>query len=836
MGYHQIRIREQDIPKTAFRTSFGSYEYTVMSFGLANAPPTFSRMMNFIFNPYTNEFVLVYLDDILVFSKNKEDHAKHLRLVLDKLREHQFYAKFSKCEFWLDEVLYLGHIISAKGIAVNPEKVSAIVNWEPPQNVKQLRSFLGLASYCRRFVENFSKIAKPLSNLLQKHVKYVWSPECDIAFNTLKEKLITAPVLTPPDESKPYEVFCDASLQGLGAVLMQEKKVVVYTSRQLKPNEKNYPTHDLELAAVVHALLTWRHLLLGRKVDIFTDHKSLKYIFTQPNLNLRQTRWVEMIQEYNPSIEYTPGKANVIADALSRKAYCNSLILKPYQPELCEVFRKLNLQVVPQGFLANLQVSPTLADQICQAQLLDAMVKKVKIGIAKSQPKYKCYRLDDKDTLFFEDRIVVPKGDLRKVIMNEAHNSLLSIHPGSTKMYQDLKQAYWWTRMKREIAQFVNECDVCRRVKAEHQRPAGLLQPLAIPEWKFDHIEMDFMTGFPKSKHGNDAIFIVIDKLTKVAHFLPIKESITAAQLAELYTSRIVSLHGIPQVISSDRGSIFTSKFWDSFQKAMGTNIRFSTAFHPQTSGQVERVNQILEDMLRACVISFGMKWEDCLPYAEFSYNNSFQASSGKAPFEILYGRKCRTPLNWSETGERQLLGNDLITEAEEMCKVIRDNLKAAQSRQKGYYDSKHRDLAFEIGDHVYLHVSPMKGTRRFGIKGKLAPRYVGPFKIVSKRGDLAYQLELPSNFANVHDVFHVSQLRKCFKTPDRTVNFEDIELQEDLSYREHPVAILEETERKTRNKSIKFLKVKWSHHSDREATWEREDHLRSEYPEFFQS
>ena len=268
----------------------------------------------------------------------------------------------------------------------------------------------------------------------------------------------------------------------------------------------------------------------------------------------------------------------------------------------------------------------------------------------------------------------------------------------------------------------------------------------------------------------------------------------------------------------------------------MGTKIRFSTAFHPQTSGQVERVNQILEDMLRACVISFGMKWEDCLPFAEFSYNNSFQASAGKAPFEILYGRKCRTPLNWSETGERQLLGNDLISEAEEMCKVIRENLKAAQSRQKSYYDGKHRDLAFNIDDHVYLRVSPMKGTQRFGIKGKLAPRYVGPFKILGKRGDLAYQLELPSNFANVHDVFHVSQLRKCFKAPERMIPFEEIDLQQDLSYREHPVAILEETERKTRNKSIKFLKVKWSHHTDREATWEREDHLCSEYPSFFQS
>lgn len=362
----------------------------------------------------------------------------------------------------------------------------------------------------------------------------------------------------------------------------------------------------------------------------------------------------------------------MIADALIRKAYYNSLILPPVQLDLCEAFRKINLQLIPQGFLANLQIAPTLEDQIHEAQLLDAMVKKVKHGIAEGLPKYKCYRVDERDTLFFEDRLVVPKGDLRKLIMNEAHNSLLSIHLGSSKMYHDLKSSYWWTRMKHEITQFVNECDVCRRVKAEHQRPAGLLQPLAIPEWRFDHIEMDFVTGFPKSKKGKDAIFVVIDKVTKVAHFLSVKESITAAQLAELYTSRVVSLHGIPQLITSDRGSIFTFRFWDSFQQAMGTKIRFSTAFHPQTNGQVERVNQILEDMLRVCVISYGMKWEDCLSLAKFSYNNSFQESSGKAPFEILYGIKCHTPLNWYETGERQLLGNDMISKAEEMCRVRR--------------------------------------------------------------------------------------------------------------------------------------------------------------------
>ena len=219
-------------------------------------------------------------------------------------------------------------------------------------------------------------------------------------------------------------------------------------------------------------------------------------------------------------------------------------------------------------------------------------------------------------------------------------------------------------------------------------------------------------------------------------------------------------------MISSDRGSIFTSKFWDSCQSAMGTKIRFSTAFHPQTSGQVERVNQVLEDMLRVCVISFGMKWEDCLPFAEFSYNNNYQASSGKAPFEILYARKCRTPLNWSQTGERQILGNDMIEEAEEICRIICDNLRAPQSRQKSYYDSKHHDMSYELDDFVYLKVSPMKGMQRFGIKGNLAPRLIGPFRVVGKRGDLAYQLELPSTFANVHDVFHVSQLRRCFKTP----------------------------------------------------------------------
>src|ERR1044071_3380445 len=295
-------------------------------------------------------------------------------------------------------------------------------------------------------------------------------------------------------------------------------------------------------------------------------------------------------------------------------------------------------------------------------------VRRIKENIASRVAK--CFSTDSKGTVFFENRLVVPKNkELRQLILKEAHDTPLSIHPGSTKMYRDLRQRFWWTRMKRDIARFVAECDVCRRINAEHQRPAGTLQPLPIPEWKWDKVGMDFITGFPKTQKGNDAIFVVIDRLSKDAHFLPVCESITASQLADLYVSRIVSLHGVPLEINSDRGSLFTSRFWESFHNVMGTHLSFSTAFHPQSSGQVERVNQILEDMLRACVISFGKNWEKSLPFAEFAYNNSYQSSLNMAPFEFLYGRRCRTPLNWSETGERQFFGPDMIKEAEEQVR-----------------------------------------------------------------------------------------------------------------------------------------------------------------------
>ena len=393
--------------------------------------------------------------------------------------------------------------------------------------------------------------------------------------------------------------------------------------------------------------------------------------------------------------------------------------------------------------------------------------------------------------------------------------------------------------MKREIGSYIAKCDICQRVKAEHQRPAGLLQPLQIPEWKWDSVGMDFITGLPKSSKGNDSIWVVVDRLTKVSHFIAVKTTYQGPKLAELYISRIVALHGTPKLIVSDRGSQFTSRFWQKVHEGLGTHLNLSTAYHPQTDGQTERVNQILEDMLRACVLEYGSKWEDCLPYAEFSYNNSYQASLQMAPFEALYGRKCRTPLNWSEVGESQVFGPDVLREAEEKVHKIREYLKTAQSRQKSYADKRRREMTFEIGDFVYLKVSPLKGMQRFQLKGKLAPRYVGPFQVLSRRGEVSYQLELPEEMSAVHDVFHISLLRKWLEVPEKTEVFKNIDhrsvdINKDLTYREVPIRILEEALRTTRTRSIKFLKIQWSNHTEEEATWEREEDMKKEFPDLF--
>ncbi|KAA0043380.1 pol protein [Cucumis melo var. makuwa] len=517
------------------------------------------------------------------------------------------------------------------------------------------------------------------------------------------------------------------------------------------------------------------HYLYGEKIQIFTDHKSLKYFFTQKELNMRQRRWLELVKDYDCEILYHPGKANVVADALSRK-------------------------------LAQLTVQPTLRQRIIDAQSNDPYLVE-KRGLAEVGQAVE-FSISSDGGLLFERRLCVPSDSAVKTeLLSEAHSSSFSMHPGSTKMYQDLKRVYWWRNMKREVAEFVSRCLVCQQVKAPRQKPAGLLQPLSIPEWK----------------------------LTKSAHFVPGKSTYTASKWAQLYMSEIVRLHGVPVSIVSDRDARFTSKFWKGLQTAMGTRLDFSTAFHPQTDGQTERLNKVLEDMLRACALEFPGSWDSHLHLMEFAYNNSYQATIGMAPFEALYGKCCRSLVCWGEVGEQRLMGPELVQSTNEAIQKIRSRMHTAQSRQKSYADVRRKDLEFEVGDKVFLKVARMRGVLRLKRRGKLSPRFVGPFEILERIGPVAYRLALPPSLSTVHDVFHVSMLRKYVPDPSHVVDYEPLEIDENLSYAEQPVEVLAREVKTFRNKEIPLVKVLWRNHRVEEATWEREDDMRSRYPELFE-
>ncbi|CAA7041521.1 unnamed protein product [Microthlaspi erraticum] len=802
-GYHQIPIAESDVRKTAFRTRYGHYEFVVMPFGLTNAPAAFMKLMNNVFRDCLDEFVIIFIDDILIYSKSPEEHTVHLSTVMKRLREHHLFAKLSKCSFWQREIGFLGHVVSDKGVSVDPEKIKSIAEWPRPRNASEIRSFLGLAGYYRRFVKGFASMASPMTRLTGKDVWFELSAECEKCFGKLKDMLTSTPVLTIPRPDEPYTVYTDASKTGLGCVLMQHGSVIAYGSRQLRKHECNYPTHDLEMAAVVFALKIWKPYLYGAKVQVFTDHKSLKYIFTQPGLNMRQQRWMESIADFDVDIAYHPGKANLVADALSRKRVAKDS--DKDMSGLVEMIGTLRLaaltdELEPLGLGAADQAD--LLTRVRLAQQLDEELVKA------SKNEQTEYQVSKNGTIVVHGRVCVPKDqELREEILKEAHHSKFSIHPGSTKMYQDLKRYYHWVVMKRDVAKWIAGCQTCQMVKTEHEVPGGLLQSLPIPEWKWDMITMDFVTGLPACGKL-DAIWVIVDRLTKSAHFL---------------------------AIISDRDARFSSSFWRAFQKRLGTKVHMSTAYHPQTDGQSERTIRTLEDLLRTCVLDWGGKWKDYLPLAEFSYNNSFQASIGMSPYEALYGRPCRTPLCWTQVGERSLYGRDFVEETTERIRVLKLKMKEAQDRQKSYADKHRRELEFQAGDMVFVKLITFKGKDKAAATGKLKPRYMGPYKVLERIGAVAYKLELPPALVAFHPVFHVSLLRRRVTNGDNVVSEPPPDLQENLTVEGRPVRIVGRRVKSVGRKRIKMVQVVWDCEGEEETTWEPESRMEEKFSKWFE-
>jgi hypothetical protein len=536
-GYHQIRMKEEDIPKTTFRTHEGHYEFLVMPFGLTNAPSTFQGLMNSIFNPFLRKFVLVFFDDILIYSKSWEDHVRHVDKVLQLLKEKQLYAKPSKCFFGVKEVEYLGHIVSHEGVKVDPNKIKAMMDWSIPKTLKNLRGFLGLTGYYRKFVRNYGRITTPLTTLTKKDA-FSWTPEETQYFEQLKEVMCKAHVLTTPDFTKTFIVECDASRNGIGVVLMQEGRPLAFESRPLKGKDLHKPIYEKEMMEILHALKKWRPYLIGRNFKVKIDHDSLKY-FLEQRLSLEeQQKWVTKILGYDFEIIYKKGKKNVVADALSRKD-------EDVEAFLCAI------SIIQPDWIIEAR------DEWKNDENMWTLIQRLQQDSSASDTfTWK------NDSLWYKDHLYLCKNSqLKQKVLLELHTSPVGGHSGFLKTYHRVKKEFFWDGLKTDVQRFVVECLVFQQNKVETIKTLGLLQPLAIPSQCWEEVSMDFITGLPKSE-GKSVIMVIVDRLTKYTHFCALSHPFKSSTVSTAFMETVQKLHGSPKIIVSDRDPIFTGHFW----------------------------------------------------------------------------------------------------------------------------------------------------------------------------------------------------------------------------------------------------------------------------------
>ena len=821
-GYHQIRILLEDIHKTAFRTRYGHYEFRVLPFGLCNAPATFMRLMQDIFREELDIFMVIYIDDILIFSKSEEEHIGHVQQVLEKLRQNKLFAKLSKCDFAKDRIEYLGHIVSAQGIHPDPKKVSVIKDWPRPKSVNELQRFLGMVNFYRRFMEKFAYVAQPLTDLLLQERTFEWTEKEQGAFELLKGALMKTPVLLLPNLDIPFTVTTDASQTAIGAVLTQLGQddglshPVAFESRKLKEAEQNYPVHELELLAIVHALRTWRVYLLGRHFQVFTDHHSLTYLQTQPSLSKRQARWVEFLQEFDFEIIYKPGKNNQVADALSR---------------VSEVTQEIgNIEIVQLDSKIKEQLIAGYQEDQLFKEIYNALLQPTVKADTSLVSKLKHYQLQD-DLLLYQAnplgrvRLCIPNiTEIRQLILHDAHDAPIAGHFGFDKTYELIQRNYYWPGQVHTIKAYVQSCDSCQRNKPRVQHPQGLLQPLDSPAKQWEQVSLDLITSLPQTANGFDAIVVFVDRLTKMAHFCPCTTEATGEIVAKIFFDNVFKLHGLPTVLISDRDPRFTGKFWEALFDLLGTKLGMSTSRHPQTDGQTERTNRTLEQVLRHYVAYDQQDWDIHLSAAEFAYNNTVQTSTKETPFMLNYGHHPHIP-TVQKQDDKVPAARDFVDRMQNLVKVTLDNLEWAQSLQALYANQHRREVELEVGQLVlvdanYIHVTNDSSRET----KKLSPRFIGPFAIVRKVSQVAYELALPTHL-HVHPVFHVSCLKVYQENPIDFPGREPLRPAPEMIQEVEEWEVEEVLAKRKRYGKTQYL-VKWVGYPNSENTWEPEENL----------
>ena len=823
-AYNLIRMKEGEEWKTAFRTKYGLYEYLVMPFGLTNAPASFQSFINNVLRGYLDDFVVVYLDDILIYSENLEQHRKHVHKVLEQLDKADLRIEPEKSHFHKQEVDFLGFVISPNQIKMDPRKIKAILEWPRPQNVKDIQSFLGFGNFYRRFIQGYSKIVNPLTKLTRKGVPFTWGTEQQRAFDELRERFTKAPVLTTFDPNKQITLETDASDYAIGACLSQPDQnnklhPVAYYSRTMSPAEMNYDIHDKELLAIVVAFEQWKVYLEGPQypVQVLTDHKNLTFFTSTKVLNRRQVRWAEELAKFNYKISYQKGSENNRADALSRRSdYIANK--KPISHAIFTTQDNGDIVHNTQRLAATLQEQDVYwKNEILECYKTDPFAQ----TLQKTGPAG--FVLENNGLWTVENRIYVPT-KLHEKVIQEIHDQ---DHQGIGRTMERIMRHYYVPQLRKKVEKHILSCHKCQTNKNERHKPYGMLQPIPAPKGAWECLTMDFITDLPKSKGYNantihDTIVVIVDKLTKYAYFLPFEKTGTAKQLAYLMVDRIFATHGMPSKLITDRDKLFLSQFWQTSMEMMGVKHKKSTAYHPQTDGQTERVNQTLEQYLRMFLNHQQDNWATILPVAQFTYNSYSNTSTATAPFTAVFGYIPTLRFQEKALTTFAIQADQEITFLKKSHDQLKMDITKASATQ-AHHANKQRSCGPDLkeGDTVYLRRKNIKTKRP---SRKLDQTKLGPFKILKKQGPVTYRLKLPKTM-RIHPVFHVSLLEP---TPNPVQYQDPIELHPET---EEPMWEVERIldHRETRQ-GTKYL-VKWKGFGPEENTWEPIIHFGNSEP-----